>query len=431
MKIPISLAAIATCTMMVASSPMPAQSAPAAPTPSFRDFERRAKDGEKLNVVFFGASLTWGANASDPLLTSYRAVAARKFEAAYPKAHFKFWDGAIGGTGSQLGVFRLQRDVLRRHPDLVFLDFSANDDIYSDDPVRHASYESLVRRLVLAHVPVVQVIFPFQWNVKPGEMPKMKRREAHLKIARAYNTAVGDAVALANARVEAGASDINNLWPIDGVHPGDKGYELFADAAWEAYRTAVRKNVVCHAPAKMLYADTYMTNARVRFSSLGTLPAGWSVGGANRVSAYFDFLMSRWLDDETIASSFKTETAADGSSKRVPQTVEKLSVKFRGSTIMLFGETTPKSGKYRVYLDGKLHEYLSGDQKTRLTEYDAGDFARRINGNGHYVQPIAEGLDANVLHTLEIEPLFEVGKDQELRLESLCVAGGPATVEAN
>ncbi len=116
--------------------------------PSFRDFDRRARAGERLNVVFFGASLTWGANASDPQQTSYRANVARRFEAAYPAAHFKFWDAAIGGTGSQLGAFRLQRDVLRHHPDLVFLDFSANDDITSADTETLASYESLVRRIV-------------------------------------------------------------------------------------------------------------------------------------------------------------------------------------------------------------------------------------------------------------------------------------------
>src|SRR5688572_5121433 len=98
-------------------------------TPSFADFNKRAKAGERLNVVFFGASLTWGANASDPNNTSYRAQLARRMEELYPEARFKFFDSAIGGTGSQLGVFRFDRDVLRHKPDLVFLDFSANDDI--------------------------------------------------------------------------------------------------------------------------------------------------------------------------------------------------------------------------------------------------------------------------------------------------------------
>ena len=160
--------------------------------PSFAEFDRRARAGDQLSVVFFGASLTWGANASDPQLTSFRAVVGRRLEEMYPKARFKFWDAAIGGTGSQLGVFRMDRDVLRRKPDLVFLDFSANDDINSDDPETLASYESLVRRLVAeAQVPVVQVIFPFLWNVKFDSLDTMKRRKAHLRISEAYNTAVG------------------------------------------------------------------------------------------------------------------------------------------------------------------------------------------------------------------------------------------------
>src|SRR4051794_30354319 len=78
--------------------------------PEFSDFDRRARSGERLNVVFFGASLTWGANATDPQQTSYRARIGQRLEKEYPAAHFKFWDAAIGGTGSQLGVFRFERD---------------------------------------------------------------------------------------------------------------------------------------------------------------------------------------------------------------------------------------------------------------------------------------------------------------------------------
>jgi len=54
---------------------------------------------------------------------------ARHFQAKYPKAHFTFIDGAIGGTGTDLGIYRLQRDCLAHKPDIVFLDFSANDDV--------------------------------------------------------------------------------------------------------------------------------------------------------------------------------------------------------------------------------------------------------------------------------------------------------------
>ena len=45
---------------------------------------------------------------------------SRYLEQRYPKAHFRFVDASVGGTGAMLGVFRLERDVLSRQPDLVF-----------------------------------------------------------------------------------------------------------------------------------------------------------------------------------------------------------------------------------------------------------------------------------------------------------------------
>jgi lysophospholipase L1-like esterase len=390
--------------------------------PSFAEFDRKAKAGERLSVVFFGASLTWGANASDPQLTSYRALIGQRLEEAYPQAHFKFWDAAIGGTNSQLGVFRFDRDVLRRRPDLVFLDFSANDGIYSATPETLACYESLVRRIILdARAPVVQVIFPFKWDVAKGTTDGMLRRDAHLAIAEAYHTAVGDAIELAQQRVQAGSTTIDRIWPVDGVHPCDEGYRLFADAAWDAFRQAVRERRRPAAPDKMLHAPTYMTNARVRLAASQHLPAGWQVGKPKVVSAFFDMLMSRWLDDVIVASN-KPADANDG--KREQPT--RLCFKFRGSMVMLLGESTPQSGKFRVYLDGKHVPHKSADGKQEFPEFDAAAFATRVGGNAYLVQVLAEGLDLEKEHTLEIEPVFDDNVDQELRLESICIAGGRA-----
>lgn len=400
----------------------------AADGPGFSDFDRRARSGERLTVVFFGASLTWGANATNPLLTSYRAQIAQRLNQAYPLAHFNFRDGAIGGTGSQLGVFRLERDVLWHRPDLVFLDFSANDNIYTDDPETLASYEAILRRiLVEAKCPVVQVIFPFKWDAAAAEkLPTMKRRDAHLRIAKAYNTAVGDAISLVIRRVGEGKTTLDAIWPADGVHPGDAGYAIFADAAWDALHEAVQAKRVCRIPAKMIYAGTYMTAARVRISSLAPLPKGWQVAAPHLTSAFFDMLMSRWLDDETIACNRVVAPGPYGKPTKTPQEVARLQYRFHGQMVLLFGESTLISGKYRVYLDGKLVEHKPPKVKTPISEFDPGDFARRANGNVHHVNVVAEGLDPGVEHVLEIEPIFAADTVQELRLESICVAGGPA-----
>ena len=403
----------------------------AAASPSFTAFDARAQAGDRLTVVFFGASLTWGANATDQNYFSYRARIAARLTEKYPLARFTFHDAAIGGTGSQLGVFRLDRDVLSRKPDLVFVDFTANDDINSGDPETLASYESIIRRLVTeAQVPVVQVIFPFKWNIDRGLLAKMKRRDAHVAISAAYGTGLGDAVLRVIEKVEQGGTTIEKLWDTDGVHPGNAGYDLFAAAAWDGYLAAVAAKKTCAVPERMLHAPTYMKQSRVRLSSLGDLPTGWRRGVPNLVSAYFDMLMSRWLDDEVIATNRREEKDDAGKKTLVPQTVAPLEVRFRGEMVLLFGEGTPKSGRYRAFIDGTLVERTVPNAKEPLREFDAASIAAPSRGNTHHYALIAAGLDPRTEHTLRIEPVFDPDKEQELRLESICVAGGDARVIA-
>ena len=210
------------------------------------------------------------------------------------------------------------------------------------------------------------------------------------------------------------------------MHPGNAGYALFADSAWDAFNKAVAEKAVCAVPQAMLHSSTYMSSARVRVSSLGILPVGWRVGSANLTAAYFDMLMSRWLDDEVIAAN-GPETSAKG--EVVAHTPPgRLKVNFRGSMVMLFGEATPRSGKYRVWIDGKPLPRKNAEGKVVAQEFDGGEFAKRVNGNAHLVQVLAEGLDTKIEHTLEIEPAFDPGVTQELRIESICVAGEGAAV---
>ena len=400
-----------------------------AASPSFAAFDARARAGDRLTVVFFGASLTWGANATDQNDFSYRARVAARLTEKYPQARFRFHDAAIGGTGSQLGVFRLDRDVLARKPDLVFVDFTANDGIDSGDPETLASYESIIRRLATeARVPVVQVLFPFKWDINRALLKKMKRRDAHTAISVAYGTGLGDAVLRVIEQVEQGRTTVEKLWDTDGVHPGNAGYDLFAAAAWDGYLEAVAAGKTCAAPERMFHATTYMKQSRVRLSSLGELPAGWRRGVPNLTSAFFDMQMSRWLDDEVIATSRRQEQDATGKKTPVPQQVAPLEVTFRGEMVLLFGEGTPKSARYRAFIDGKLVERPVPNAKEPLREFDTASIAAPSRGNTHHVAVIATGLDPASDHTLRIVPVFDPDKEQELRFESLCVAGGDARV---
>ena len=373
-------------------------SAHTSPSLDFSTFDQKARSGEELNVVFLGGSLTWGAQSTDPMEKSYRALVGKKLAATYPSAHFRFWDAAIGGTGSQLAAFRLQRDVLARNPDLVFLDFTLNDYPYPEPSLaRLASYESLVRRLVQSGIPVVQVILPAKKDVlsNPPERPLDRK---HKEIASAYGLPVADAVALVKQRVAKGEATPDQLWdlPEDETHPGDAGYALYAEAAWTAFEHAVCANSQCRIPEKMLHADTYMTVHRCRLASIPNLPEGWAPGKPHRNAIAFDFVCSRWMDDLAIAGAAP------------------LRLKVQARDIMIFGEMTQKSGGFQVRIDG-------GEPKTIL--------AKCADGNMRLVAMIAEGLDSAWEHEIEITPDLKPG--QELRIESICAAGAPATVSVS
>lgn len=401
---------------------LPAAEDAVAARAGFASFDQRARAGERLTVVFFGASLTWGANASDPVETSYRAVIRDRLEERYPRAHFHCRDSAIGGTGSQLGAFRVERDVLAHKPDLVFVDFTANDDIYRDDPESLGSYESIIRRIAQAGIPVVQVAFPFKWNIKTAELPSMKRLAAHRAIAEAYGSGWGDAVSAICAQVDAGTLRIDDLWVTDGVHPHDAGYRAFAAAAWDGFLAAVAAASAPRMPGRMLNPDTYMQLRRFPLATLPALPEGWRNGRPYLTAVNHDWLMSRWMGDLVVARN----RDLDDKGKPLPQSrpVGPLRLQVEAASILVFGEASAASGLFRVRIDGQPVSGKHGQVK----DTDTFDGNRWKTGNGHMVFEIARGLDISRPHLVEIEPVFDAAKDQELRIESLCVAGGAATV---
>ncbi len=368
------------------------------PTLDFFEFDQKARNGASLSVVFLGGSLTWGAQATNPQETSYRALIGKRLEASYPKTRFQFWDAAIGGTGSQLAAFRLERDVLSRRPDLVFLDFTINDNPYPEpDAGRLAAYESLVHRLVQAGIPVVQVILPAKRDVE-ADPPERPLDVKHKEIASDYGLPMADAVALAKKRVAEGKVTPDQLWdlPEDRTHPGDAGYALYAEAVWDAFQQAISGNKRCHIPKRMRYAETYLNINRYRLAP-SDLPGGWHMGKPHRNAVAYDFVCSRWMDELAVAT----------------KGADVLRLKVRAEAVMIFGEQTKKSGSYLVSID-------KGEAKI----YSAAC----AEGNMRLVQVIAEGLDPEREHEIEISPILK--SDEELRIESVCLAGSSAFIES-
>ena len=271
---------------------------------SFAAFETRAQAGEDLSVVFFGGSLTYSANASDPNVTGVRGLMADYLRARYPRARFVFHDAAIGGTGSLLGVFRLERDVLAHRPDLVFLDFLCNDGTDEPNLEPTCAYEYILRTLIERGIPVEQMFFTFKFWAGKGFDPvkSLPRYSVYHRLAAAYGTPVGDVQRESLARdLAGGQTTLDAVWPIDGAHPDDLGYRYFFEAVRAGFERGVKDGAVCRVPAKPVYG----TLADVKRTRLvdGSLPDGWRRSLTYRTSMWFDGLSSRWMGDVAAAKA--------------------------------------------------------------------------------------------------------------------------------
>jgi len=96
-----------------------------------------ASAGRPIRIAFLGGSIT----ATN---TGWRSLTLDWFRAQYPQCRFEEIFAAVAGTGSDYGAARLQRDVLRHAPDLIFIEFAVNDQVGS--PRVEQQMEGIVRQ---------------------------------------------------------------------------------------------------------------------------------------------------------------------------------------------------------------------------------------------------------------------------------------------
>ena len=125
------------------------------------DVVNKAKAGEDVNICYIGGSITQGAGATPINKECY----ARKSFLGFKKLmgdgdNIHFVKAGVGGTPSELGMIRFERDVLRDgtvEPDILVVEFAVNDE---GDETKGNCFESLVRKaLSLPSNPAVILMF--------------------------------------------------------------------------------------------------------------------------------------------------------------------------------------------------------------------------------------------------------------------------------
>ena len=376
---------------------------PRAGLPNF--FAKAAKGGE-FKVAYLGGSIT-----AQP---GWRVKSLAWLNAQYPKSKFSEINAAIGGTGSDLGVLRIEHDVLNAKPDLLFVEFAVNDGGAAPEEIIK-SMEGIVRK-TWKTLPACDICFVYTFTT--ASLPELKtgkfnRSAATMEVV-ADNYGIPtihmglEAVRLESegkllmqapeAKVENVAGDVLNVeakiavnadgkipFSKDGVHPyTDTGHQLYMNAIARSIpailkASAEAKPHVLLAPLNPEnYENTHMFGLeQVSKSGPWTkLPTNTGLG-----KSYAARVDSIW----------KAEPGAE------------LSFRFKGSTARIYDLLGPDCGAIKITVDGKT---------TQLRRIDGYCTSWRLS-----LASIANGLEPAKVHEVTVKVLSDVLPKEQILFE--------------
>jgi len=108
---------------------------------------KRAANGEEITLGFIGGSITWGAGCIDGGGTvddRFSNLVQAWFQDRFPDATVNLVNCGIPSTGSLIGNFRYEDDLMQYEPDLIVIEYAVNDG--SGSYAWQEATESLIRR---------------------------------------------------------------------------------------------------------------------------------------------------------------------------------------------------------------------------------------------------------------------------------------------
>lgn len=281
---------------------------------------------KKLTVGYIGGSIIQGA--SDGETHAYDAgnmVEAgnakfidrmqKLFEDNFPDAEINSINAGLSDTGSNMGIFRLESDLMLREegyiPDLVFLEFAVNDFAAIGADRIKLQYESLINNVyrINPKADIICVLTAMQGY----EVPKA----AHIEVANYYDIPIADVGAALKKEYTITGDYL--AYTRDNLHANSAGYEYFTKICWDILENYIIKAAPTNPKyeAKVLPAAKYgslltnpiavpMTSDIITLGNLteGTTHAWESGKTATKYSRVFDAVNKNY-------SYIKTEQEGD------------------------------------------------------------------------------------------------------------------------
>ena len=121
---------------------------------------RKAARGEDITIAFIGGSITFGSGMSDndgTAMDRFSEHVQAWFREKYPDTICRLVNAGLPATGSMIGTFRIDNDVLQHKPDLLVIEYAVNEGTTYGT---NETSEALIRKMfALDNDPAVMFLF--------------------------------------------------------------------------------------------------------------------------------------------------------------------------------------------------------------------------------------------------------------------------------
>jgi hypothetical protein len=250
--------------------------------------------GTAVKIAYLGGSIT--------AQNGWRIQSREWLQKQFPKAQLSEINAAIGGTGSDLGVFRVEADALKDKPDLLFVEFAVND--ANDAPAQIAKAMEGIVRKTWRLLPTTDICFVYTLTAKDTASladGKMKRSASVMEAVADHYGIPSIHLGLEVARLEkegklvmksedapmtrVSGDELNTSAPLptdaqgrilfskDGVHPyPETGHVLYTQALIRSFeKMRALRSPGAHALIPPLTSDNWETARQLPLDQGGVL----------------------------------------------------------------------------------------------------------------------------------------------------------------
>jgi len=151
---------------------------------------QKLADGTPVRMVAFGDSVTAGWGVDDPAQHTYHQLFAATVRWRYPGSQVEMVTEGVPGESTAAALQRLNREVIRRSPDLVIVQFGGNDENQKRSPAEYQrDLRAIVEAIVLERIPGLCIVCTPPMNDRGPDSPYVV---AAREVARALGCVVAD-----------------------------------------------------------------------------------------------------------------------------------------------------------------------------------------------------------------------------------------------